>query len=674
MSDAQQPAAELTVVPAHADLTEGEQQRFLAVPPGVSVTWDALAEDNGTLKDGVYTAPRHLRRRRAIVLTARSDKQIATAVVHLSDAAYWSRVTGWYLVGSILLALALLAVGAWQFTGDPPETPIVVAPSLVTLGPGDSQDFDVRSLGPSDEAVQVTWSKLPAGSFDEQARRYSAPAKVDAVTSFTITAARKPDGSIVSQTNVVLVPATATAMAVRPAIARLNPGQVVQFVAVQRGAGARTLAAGKVAATVKASAPGRGGEPSSQTSVEAEQKSPAPENANPQTPSTPGGEKPAPNEEPSAPAPAVTWNISPGDAGRIDNGLYTSPQTIERPTLVTVLATASTDPPTRAASTVLIVPSAAPAAAAVAAVPRFSPGLLLFVLVAGALGGLLHAISSFTNFVGNRQYVSDWTWWYIARPLVGALLGLLVYFAVAASLLPQVVALSGIAAIAAVAALSGLFSDQATLKLNEIVATFLTTQGEARKNPLTQTPGTGADVPRIDSFEPQSLAVGSEPVLTITGANFQTAAAVTIGPRVVTSASITATQIKVQVVKADTGKEGQLQVTVTNPGGVAASRTIAVGSKPASAESPVSPIIASFEPKALTVGFDDVVTVKGENFHQDATVSVGTREAEIVGKPTDSEIKIKVTKADTAQPGEIDVKVKNPEGKPAKEPLEVKAP
>src|SRR5262245_49150673 len=58
--------------------------------------------------------------------------------------------------------------------------------------------------------------------------------------------------------------------------------------------------------------------------------------------------------------------------------------------------------------------------------------LLRIVLLAGALGGLLHAIRSFVWYVGNRDLRWSWVPTYLTLPIVGALLAAVTYLVVRA--------------------------------------------------------------------------------------------------------------------------------------------------------------------------------------------------------------------------------------------------
>jgi hypothetical protein len=105
---------------------------------------------------------------------------------------------------------------------------------------------------------------------------------------------------------------------------------------------------------------------------------------------------------------------------------------------------------------------------------------LLIVVVAGALGSYIHLATSFADYVGNRQLIWSWGWWYALRPFIGMALALLIYFLIRGGLvLPsgngQIAALSPYG-IAAIAGMAGMFSKQATDKLREVFENFFRTQ------------------------------------------------------------------------------------------------------------------------------------------------------------------------------------------------------
>jgi hypothetical protein len=112
-------------------------------------------------------------------------------------------------------------------------------------------------------------------------------------------------------------------------------------------------------------------------------------------------------------------------------------------------------------------------------------------MLAGAFGSYVHAATSFVTYVGNRTLRASWTWWYLLRPVLGMVLAVIFYFVVRGGLLSAGAAASEVSpfGIAAVAGLVGMFSKQATDKLQEVFDNlFRTKAGEGddqRRDKLT---------------------------------------------------------------------------------------------------------------------------------------------------------------------------------------------
>jgi hypothetical protein len=95
--------------------------------------------------------------------------------------------------------------------------------------------------------------------------------------------------------------------------------------------------------------------------------------------------------------------------------------------------------------------------------------LLILVLLAGAMGSFIHAATSFSNYVGEGKIDRKWIWWYILRPIIGMAVALTFYMIFRAGLFAGMqIELLNIYGVLTLAALSGLFTDRATLKLEEI--------------------------------------------------------------------------------------------------------------------------------------------------------------------------------------------------------------
>jgi hypothetical protein len=151
--------------------------------------------------------------------------------------------------------------------------------------------------------------------------------------------------------------------------------------------------------------------------------------------------------------------------------------------------------------------------------------LLFTVALAGAVGSMPPVLTSIATYVGNRRFSLNWVWWYILRAPIGVALALLFYFVVRGSLmLPTVSNASGIAqdattalnvyGIAAFSALAGMFSKQATDKLEEVFnAVFSRKEDVKRKDSLSGSANL--------TFDPRKLTRGNRQDLTVKGRGFK---------------------------------------------------------------------------------------------------------------------------------------------------------
>lgn len=118
---------------------------------------------------------------------------------------------------------------------------------------------------------------------------------------------------------------------------------------------------------------------------------------------------------------------------------------------------------------------------------------LALVAAAGALGSYIHLATSFADYLGNRQFVKSWTWWYVLRPFMGSALALILYFAARGGLIAGSSGASELSpyGVTAMAGLSGWFSKQATDKLREVFENLFKTTPTLRADPLKQHPTDG---------------------------------------------------------------------------------------------------------------------------------------------------------------------------------------
>jgi hypothetical protein len=101
--------------------------------------------------------------------------------------------------------------------------------------------------------------------------------------------------------------------------------------------------------------------------------------------------------------------------------------------------------------------------------------LLLIVILAGALGSLVHDIRSVYWYIGNRALIKSWLAMYLLLPFTGATLSLVFYLVIRGGFFSPQSSFEQTSpfGFAAFAALIGMFSPQAVLKLREVAETLL---------------------------------------------------------------------------------------------------------------------------------------------------------------------------------------------------------
>ena len=118
-------------------------------------------------------------------------------------------------------------------------------------------------------------------------------------------------------------------------------------------------------------------------------------------------------------------------------------------------------------------------AAAITGTLHLNTLLFLLVALAGFLGSMIHLSTSFTNYLSAGQLKSNWLIWYLVKPFTATGVSLVFYFLLKAGLLNfdngGGINLYGIVILSA---LTGLYTDKATLKLEEIFTTIFKPKDE----------------------------------------------------------------------------------------------------------------------------------------------------------------------------------------------------
>jgi IPT/TIG domain len=256
--------------------------------------------------------------------------------------------------------------------------------------------------------------------------------------------------------------------------------------------------------------------------------------------------------------------------------------------------------------------------------------LFVIVLLAGALGGMVHTLRSLYWYVGNRNLRYSWLLMYVTLPITGAALALIAYVVLRGGLTTTFASAQDISpfGMAAVAALVGLFSRETAEKLRAVFETLL---APAEK-------GKDQAVPvQVERIHPGEGGVGNE--LTITGTGFAAATAVQFGGVRATPMVISDTELRVRV------PEGAAKgpISVVTPTGMTASTDTFI---PGAAQVG-QPRIDRFEPATGKV--EDEVVITGSGFTGASEVQIGGVSTPVI-TGSDTQLRVKVPRGAATGP------------------------
>jgi hypothetical protein len=179
--------------------------------------------------------------------------------------------------------------------------------------------------------------------------------------------------------------------------------------------------------------------------------------------------------------PTLPSSPTSSSGGLTQNSLATSaPASAPVPTPSVTLSSDSSEQTSSAAPPLVITPTPVPTAER-ASVAIFGwqfeiwdeVRLLLIVILAGALGNLVHTVRSVYWYVGNRSLKWSWLAKYILQPFAASALAVIFYVVVRGGFFSPQTTFENTSpfGFAALAALVGLFSEQAVLKLKTVAET-----------------------------------------------------------------------------------------------------------------------------------------------------------------------------------------------------------
>lgn len=186
--------------------------------------------------------------------------------------------------------------------------------------------------------------------------------------------------------------------------------------------------------------------------------------------------------------------------------------------------------------------------------------IIVLVLLAGGLGGIVDVLREYTLQTRRHALKKGAGWWFVLRPFEGAVIALIFYFVVGVH--PDASAdtdkvYENIFGGVAVAALVGLFSQQAVRKLQEVAETlFATARGKLANGGETRT---GLAITGLD---PDKLSVGSGKLtVTVIGTGFTADSKILVDGAERDTSHVSATELRVTLLPTDVAAAGVKKIS-----------------------------------------------------------------------------------------------------------------
>lgn len=144
--------------------------------------------------------------------------------------------------------------------------------------------------------------------------------------------------------------------------------------------------------------------------------------------------------------------------------------------------------------------------------PLTGKNVVWLMILAGALGAILHGLRSFYWYVGNRHLVWSWIPMYFILPFVGAATSTVFYMIIRGGLMTSAVESGNVFGLMAIGTLVGLFSQQALEKLKSVSEVIFTATPAGKDTKPEKPPW---EVGKLDPAE----GLENQPV-TISGSGF----------------------------------------------------------------------------------------------------------------------------------------------------------
>lgn len=188
--------------------------------------------------------------------------------------------------------------------------------------------------------------------------------------------------------------------------------------------------------------------------------------------------------------------------------------------------------------------------------------LFLIVMFSGALGGLVHSLRSFYWYAGNRKLVLSWAGFYVTLPVLGATLATVFYVVVRGGFFSPQSEITDTSpfGFAALAALVGMFTEQAVEKLKKIMESTFADAPEGKDH-------AGPVVLTVSKISPPDGPQAGGTEVTITGKGFDKAPTVTFGGKAATDVKVAADGTSLTAKTPPGDALGAVDLEVKNPDG-----------------------------------------------------------------------------------------------------------
>jgi hypothetical protein len=173
--------------------------------------------------------------------------------------------------------------------------------------------------------------------------------------------------------------------------------------------------------------------------------------------------------------------------------------------------------------------------------------LFLMIIMAGALGGCIHALRSLYWYAGHGELKWRWLPMYFVLPFTGAATAMIFSLLIVAGFVSNTTGRGESLFIIAVAGLVGMFSQQAALKLTDIANAFFTKPGEGKDAAPqeSQSVGAGPAKTTLTATEMSANSGTAADAVTITGTGFNDATTVNFGDLPAEITTVTPTSLTV---------------------------------------------------------------------------------------------------------------------------------